>query len=66
MELDGHACGNCEFYHRLKGKRAKSEGRCRRYPQTVEKRAADWCGEHSRVIVLEYVDVDEKVRPKGG
>lgn len=52
----GESCGDCRFHRKRElTKEAAAAigadpliGRCRRFPQEVEKHARDWCGEFER------------------
>jgi len=39
-------CGNCVFMNTTALGSNPNTGLCRRYPQSVNKRIEDWCGEH--------------------
>lgn len=55
------ACSNCKFYQ-------VSEwfSKCRRYPEPVNHKPTDWCGEYVKLEAPEPVYEPVKEQPKKG
>lgn len=57
-------CGNCKYFDEYDANvHHMYDGRCRRYPQTVEQDKDDWCGEFAMAPEPKIFKEREEVTP---